>query len=414
MSKTPSSFSACASVALLSCAASLQAADPFVVTVVSDQSGAPASIEVGSSNFLDLVDDVINSQSDFSAFRYFAYDASIDFLGVADAVTFDINSAGTAAVLNIPSIDFTRTFPGGTREQVEDQIEDFFKKEGSGIYADFLNEISRRSAASVTDGNPRSTTASVANDVFNSLGMTPASDLLVDDATASAPNYSLFGIGFNSGTFEAGDLKGSYSDFSISTKFALTDRASLVCALPLNYMTIEDAKIYGVGLSLALPVRVNIMSKTDPMNWRITPTFGYTIRASEDLASGAALLTYGLCSTIDYRLGSNWIVCMVNQVTAFNSMSISYDEYEFDADLTQLIFKNGLRSVHKLSDRIVVDAFLVTTNFSEDAAVSQYWTIGTSVSFKLFRSRNVVLGANYDTGDDFKAWSIGLSSAWKF
>ena len=150
------------------------------------------------------------------------------------------------------------------------------------------------------------------------------------------------------------------------------------------------------------------------MNWRITPMMGLSLRASADLASGAALFQYGVINSIDYRLNSKWIICMVNQLSGYQSLTVTYDDYEFDPDITQLILKNGVRGVTKVSDRWILDAYLVDTRFLEDAAVKQFWTIGGSAMFKLTKTRNIQLGANYDTGDDFSAWSVGLSSAWRF
>lgn len=89
-------------------------------------------------------------------------DAALDYAGVANAITFsqtpDLGS-GTRATFVIPIIDFTRTFVGASRDEVEDQIEEFLKTEGADVYRRFLEAMNRSSPFAVSDGNPTSTTA---------------------------------------------------------------------------------------------------------------------------------------------------------------------------------------------------------------------------------------------------------------
>jgi hypothetical protein len=413
--KTIRALSAAARGALLAFgfAGSLAAADPFSVTVSSHGMHGPDSLTVGSSSFLDLIDDLVNARAEFTVFDGMEYNATLDYLGVGDAMNFFLNGSGTEAFLEIPSLGFSESFFGGSREEVYDQIEDWFKKDGADVYADFLKSIAKESAASVTDGNPTAATAAAAQSSFETLGWTPIEDLLTEPGAAS-PNYSGFGLGFNSGRFKAGNLRGSKSDLALPFKFRLSDRLSLAGSIPVQWIDLEGAKVYGVGAHLALPYRMRMMSKEEPMNWRLTPMIGMTLRASGDLASGAALFQYGLINSIDYRINSKWIICIVNQLSGYQSLTVTYDDYEFDPDITQIILKNGVRGVTKVSDRWILDAYLVDTRFLESAAVKQFWTIGGSAMFKLTKTRNLQFGANYDTGDDFSAWSVGLSTAWRF
>lgn len=393
----------------------LSAADPFEVTVTPTGGGMHVEpVTVGSSNFLDLVDDVINAAGEFSFFETTQFEATLLYLGVPDAMTFYVNDTGTSAELYIASLDEFVNFTAGSRYELEQQIEDWFETEGTEVYADFLAAIAESSPAAVTDGNPTAATAADARTSFDSFGFTPAEDLVMATDGATSPNYSGFGLGFNSGTFKAGDLRGTKTDLNIPFRFALSEKLSLAGAVPIHYLSLEGAKIYGLGINLALPYRARIMTKENPLNWRITPTIGLTVRGSADLASGAALYQYGLINSIDYRINSKWIICMVNQLSAYESLEVSYDDYDFDPNISQLILKNGLRAVTKLSDRWILDGYVINTRFLEDAAVEQFWTLGVSGMFKLTKNRNLQMGLNYDFGDDYSAWSIGLSSAWKF
>ena len=400
---------------LLSLPSVATAAEPFTVTVSAFGMHGPADLTVGGNQFLDLIDQIINAEGAFRDFEGFEFGANLDYLGVSNAIFLSLNASGTEAFLEIPSIGFNEIFVGGSRAEVEQQVEDWFKAEGADTYADFLASIAKTSPVAVTDGNPTAATASSAETTFAALGFTPIDDLVIDDTGAVAsPNYSGFGLGFNSGQFKAGDLTGSISNVSVPFRFKLSERLSLAGSVPMTYLTLEGAKVYGLGFNLALPYRARVMTREQPMNWRFTPVAGMNVRASSDLASGAALFTYGVVNSIDYRINRQWILCVVNQLTGYQSLTVTYDDYEFDPNIDQLILKTGLRAVTKVSARWVLDGYLIDTRFLQDAAIEQFWTLGLSGQFKLTKNRNLQLGFNYDFGDDFSAWSFGLSSAWKF
>lgn len=393
-----------------------RANSPFEIKVSAT---GPGDITIGSSDFLDLVDAFIKAEDHFNAYNGYQTHANLTYLAIENAMIFDITPAGTFAQLQIPSIGLNRNFNGTSRADVENQIEDFFQSEGADLYAQFLAAVAQQSPLAVTDGNPNAATATQAEETFASEGFTPVEDLFVEDisrsgGTDTSPRISGFGIGLNSGKFKAAGLSGSKTDLSIPFKFGINERLSLSGSVPFHYMTLEDAKIYGAGLNLALPYRIKIMSKDNPLNWRLSPTVGISARASKELASGAALVDYGLVNTLDYRLNSRFIICLVNQITNYQSLEVSYDGYDFDPDIQQTILKNGGRLVTKLAERWIGDFFLIDTRFLEDAAVDQFTTVGTSISYRLTRTRNLQLGFNYDKGDNFEAWSAGLSSSWKF
>ena len=76
--------------------------------------------------------------------------------------------------------------------------------------------------------------------------------------------------------------------------------------------------------------------------------------------------------------------------------------------------KNGLRAVTPFTRRVIGDFFIVDSRFLKAAAVKSFQTFGGSLSFRATKSFNLSLSANYDTGTDFKAYSVGMSSAWRW
>jgi hypothetical protein len=410
--------------ALFALAGSLIAADPFSIHVQEiTPAGDGLTGVVSGSNFLDVMEEAIEANTVLAAFDQLSYNADLTYLGVEEAISFilfDGMGTGAEATLFIPSIDFQRDFggPGYTRDQLSDEIDDFFETEGSSVVGEFLAAMAKQSVVMPTDGNPNAATNQRADDRIQQDGFTDVAELFVEDAAADSGggrrNFSGFGLGFNSGRFEAGDLEGTKTIVSIPFRIALSDRVALSGAVPFEYLTVEDASIYGVGLTLGLPIKLMAMDAEKRLNWRVTPAVGVSARGSVDLASGGAMFEYGVTNTLDYRINKRVIICMVNQVTGYQSFSVEYDEYEFDPNIKQLILKNGLRGVYRFTNRLIGDVFFLDTRFTEDAAVDQFFTLGGSLGYKLTRKASLRVGFNYDTGDDFKAWSVGLSSAWKF
>jgi hypothetical protein len=252
-------------------------------------------------------------------------------------------------------------------------------------------------------------------------GFTPASDFTFDTAgmaeaaaTPSQARFSGFGIGFNSGRFEAAGFKGTNTDMSLPFRLRLTDRVSLNGSIPISLVEVEGSKIYGVGLNLGLPIRLRIMNKENPTNWRVTPLLGISARGSKDIAGGGVIWMAGVTNTVDYRVNSKLIVGMVNQISMHESLNVEYSNYNFDPNVSQQILKNGVRAVTPLTKRLIGDAYIIHTNFLQDAAIESYTTFGASLAFRLAQKFDITLGGNYDTGDRYKSWSVGFSSAWKF
>ena len=398
-------------VAGLMAASSALAANLFEVT------GTDGIITktVSSSNVLDLIQSTIENTSLFPAG---ITNADLTFLGVPKAMSYSLNPAGTSATLNIPSISFTRTFTGANRDAVYVAMEDFLKTDGSSVLSRFLKEMAKQSAVAVTDGNPNASTAIAAKGIFMSEGFTPA-DQLTFEGDSPRPNFGGFGIGFNSGRFDADvagkTFSGEFAELGLTwLNLGLGDRVRLLAPFSASYLTIDNTAVYGVGQSLSLPIRILIMDKTNPWNWRLTPVGGISARASIDALSGAVIWHAGLVNSIDYRVNHRLIVCLVNQLTTHQGLPVKYGSYSFDSEIDQLIAKNGIRLVTPLTKRLIGDVYFIDTRFLNAAAVKQFETVGASISLRATKKYKLSLASNYDFGNNYKAYSVGLSSAWSW
>ncbi len=390
---------------------------PFQATATSADALPATTITAASGKYFDFLDTLVNSQGAFQPLNNRPYTAAMTFLGVPNAVRYVSNAAGTSVNVLLTPTGFTRTFTGASKQAVDDQIKQFFKKDGGPVVADFLKAVARTSPIAVTDGNPTAATAVAAAAVFTSQGFTSADELADASAAAggAAPKFGGLSFGLNAGHFEAGPFEGKFYDFSATLAAFGGGIIRLEIPASLNFLKLDGgSKVGGAAINVCLPIQLHKMTKTDPWNWRVTPLLGLGARGSVDLASLAPLWQGGVINTVDYRATDKLVVSMVNQLTLHKSLGVSYDDLDFDPRINQQILKNGVRCSTPLSPVITLDGFVVHTHFFKEAAVNNFWTLGGAGTYRLTPKWNLALGFNYDTGDNFKSYGFGFSSAWKW
>lgn len=399
----------------------LDAADLFSVSGTTTDALPTVHTTVTGSSLLDLVENAINAQGEFLQFQNRDFEALLDYAGVANAMRFTIvdnslNGGGVTTRLEaISGLD--RTFSGATREDVEDQIEEFLKKEGSSEYARFLKAISEQSKVAITDGNPYAATAQIANQAFmqfgNEIGETREEKERGDQGGG-------FGIGFNAdvGTFKAGGIEGNAYQLPLYAKWAITDRVAVQLNIPLSYISIESANVFGAGLGLGVPIKVIKRTKENPWLWQVTPSGGAFLTGSEDMVAGGALAQGGLTSLLSYDW--DWItVSMGNHFSVMEGLPIEFADVNIDPGVSQQILKNGLKASVPLGRRWVAEAYGIYTRFLEKAAVEDYFTLGGDIAFRLSAKpgkSGAFLRAGLYThiGSDFESAGIQFGTGWKF
>lgn len=371
-------------------------------------------LRAGNSNLEKLVKELLRTEGTFQALADSPYFAALNYAGVANAITFNVNTDGMVARLDLPSIKFNKRFTGRNRDEVEDKISDFLKKDGSDVLARFLKSMASQSLVAVTDGNPNSTTALSASNAYAS-SMDTAFTNEEKDAAENA-SASSFGASFSGsiGSIDADGIKGSIYQFPIRTRYQINQRVGVNLDIPLSYIEIEGAEIYGAGVNLAVPIQIVPASKKSPWHWQVTPFVAFDASASEDFGAGGMLLSGGLNSVVSYDFGPV-ILSMGNYFSAHEGIPFSYDEYNVDPGVSQQILKNGLKLDVPLGKRWIVDVYAIHTKFLADAAVEQYFTVGGSVGYRVANSGGYIrLGLYADVGDNYSSPHAFLGTGWKF
>lgn len=394
-----------------------QARDLFTITATG---GAP-TVTVGSNSVLDLINDAVNAQGHFSAFNGVPMNNSLNYAGVANAISLNVNAAGTSAFLNIPSIGYTRSFSGANRSDTEQQIENFLKTDGADVMARFLKAMSAASLVAVTDGNPNSTTAFAASQAYGNYAMTFAETKEEKEAPQPSSEHVALGIVADVGTFDANGFKGKAYSLPMYARFKLSERVGLNIDLPLNYIEVESADIFGFGLSVGLPTKVVLKTKENPLSWQVAPYGGANMSASQDFLAGGLIANGGINSLLAYDFGK-MTLSMGNHFSLHESVPMTFDSYTFDPGVSQYILKNGVKLDIPFKRRWVVDFYAIHTKFLEKAALDQYYTVGAEIGYRSVskpdsgKKKNgyIKFGIYSDIGSNYTSAHAQFGTGWKF
>lgn len=374
------------------------------------------TISEADSAMLDLLDRAIRREGDFAALAGTNYTASITFLGVPNSIGIDLNAAGTAATLSIPSINFSRDFTGTDEDDVRDQIRDFLKREGADIIGRLRTAVRSVSAASITDGNPDSNTASAARAIFFTQGLTPAATLVFNDADVPVgPGRAGFAVTARTATMEIGGEDYTATQLRLAAELfslKLSDRVRLEMPVSADYVEIEGTEVYGGGAFLALPVRIHTMDANKAVGWRVAPVAGGQTRVSFDAVSGAVTWYAGLVSTVDYRVGPRLIVSIINQASYHEGLPIAVKGFTFESDVNQVILKNGFRLLTPVARRGHAGIHYVHTDFMHEAAIDAYHTAGVSVETRVGRATSLSAVLESDWADGYVSAAGRLQFNW--
>ncbi len=384
--------------------------DLFGVFVnATDNSGQ--SLAVTSSSVLNLVTDLIDTSSDFAQFDGVPFQASLTYAGIENAISFQLNGAGDDASLTFELLNGeTFTFTG---DNVDDQIEDFLKKDGIGTYSKFLAAINRRSLVGVTDGNPFSTTARNAQYAFERWGMQysltgpdritrPASpapeetfpqeteETQIEGSAHAQPVARDPGTIYESSGFRlridasASSMSSDIGDgqsytIAPSTEYRINRRVGIGSALAGTYQDIEGSQVAHISLHIGLPVRIILPEEGTRWAWQVTPFGAVAGSGSVDMVSGGILWTGGMNSLLEYHPGWGLTLAMTNQVSFHEGVPIKFSDYEFDTEVSQQILKNGLLIGKDLTNSFYVFGSLTHTAFLDDAAIDEYLSPGVGL-----------------------------------
>ncbi|MFI4916554.1 MAG: hypothetical protein ACIAS6_08630 [Phycisphaerales bacterium JB060] len=445
--------------------------DLFRVMVTADDPMV-GSLSVGGSSVPDLVEDLLDTQNDFSMFDGEDFAASLRYAGVDDAISFTLSDDGDRATLQFlgrqgDPLVFTTDATG----DVEDQIVEFLEKEGSATVADFLKEINQRSLVAVTDGNPQSTTARMASYKYDRFGkhqdltrlerrimrgeivqpaaaspgvfrttqqeqtgdmqavgdangfgqdgsQDPASDpMQMESAPVGSASMQWFQPGSDRGLRIRFDAQAGISDADgLETTFvnlagSLEYRVNRFWGVAASF-PISYYDVEGADVFTAgahVDVPIRLIQQEDGKGFTFQIAPGALIAGSGSYEMVSGGLFWGVGGT---ALASyevgDWLFSGAASYTHFDSISLELSEFEFDPALTQDYFRVGGKASYHIGDNAYVFAGGSYSDFLDDAAVDNYYSPTAGLGFRTGGGFNIRLAYEGDFGDDYEAHKVQL------
>ena len=216
-------------------------------------------IGASGNSMIELVEDLLDQSGDFAALQAVPnYTASLDYMGVEDAIVLDITNLGEDLVLTIPSTGAVVAFDTDSPAALEDQVEAFIRQDAAETWANFVESMSGQSELALLDGNPRSTTALMANSAFRRFGLNDTHSRL-GYREQEVTRFGTFGLtlefaGGNVETSQFDDL--TTLDGSLELGGEFNDTVGLAFSVVGQYRDYRGSELYDVGVELGLPLRL--------------------------------------------------------------------------------------------------------------------------------------------------------------
>lgn len=330
---------------------------------------------------------------------------ALDYRGLGLNLAYLANS--TTLTLNIPSIGVNQSFTGTTRDQSQEMLKDFFKKNGGDVLNRIMKKLAETSPVDPIAGNPNSLQSQAVSSDFDRNFTSHASNIKAAQAGSSTSN--LMGLGLRFGSY---DINGKTSDsltvpLSYTIRSDLDPRRQLTFSAPITYTTVEGAKVYSGNLGVSYRL---------PMNdaWALTPAANYAVTGSEDLGSVGQIVSASLTSSYVINL-DNFDLAIGNMVGYYQTLKASVGDYSFDPGIKNTVFRNGVmlsQPTNLFGKGMSVEYSLIDTRFTGDALYTTGYdeigvTLGTNKSANSSRSY-LRAGVSYLTSSQAKGFTANF------
>jgi hypothetical protein len=375
-------------------------AAPFEVTLSSNgqtRSYSYSNIEdaidaISGSSLEELLPSYTDGSPTFADVNLRGLDATLSYPG-----------AGTTLVLEIPSIGLRREFTGATRDDSQEELEDFFRgQEGDEVLTRILQELAAETPIDPVAGNPNALLSRMGDHDF--ARATSYREGLQISAVDRSDH--MFGAELEGGWYGTDVVDQDVYSADLNYSYSFDDQLALILDLPLTYIESEDAKAYQASLGAGL--RMNVTPQ-----WAITPIIRVGGSASEDL--GSAAIIYSGSVTSDYRIpvSDRDQLQIGNMVGYYKTDGITVADYRIDYDLSNVRFKNGVALAHEFTDDLVPITGRVFANDSrfagDDLFNDNYQEYGVSVGRQLGQFSSVDLGASYLYAEDYDGVKVNFN-----
>jgi hypothetical protein len=393
--------------ALLLPAAPARAFDLFEIFVTNtDGSGIP-DLVVGGSDLPQLLEDLVNAQGAFAAYAGAAFSADITFLGIPNAINITVDPATQTGTLTFTALGAGAQTFVFTGVDLWRQIENFIQNDLAAQLSAFLAIINELSLIAITDGTPLSTTALAADYVFDRFAL--HADLTAAERRAADQDPIDTGMRARVDGF-AGNIDTTLADgYSLavvpSLQYVFNKDLSIGFMFPINYMQIEGAEVLNVHVNVAMPWTLVHPNEYSPVSVRVVPFGTLAFSGSLDLVAGGMFAGGGVLGTTSVMLG-DLMVSFSGQLAAYESITLRYEDYEFDPGVSQQVAKVGVKATQAIGDNFYIYGSYVFTSFLQAAAVDEWHTPGFGFGYRIDNGLNLAVGYTGDIADGYQSHNL--------
>lgn len=328
----------------------------------------------------------------------------VDFRGLPIVVSYPYPN-DSRLLFAVPSLGIEKTFVGTSRDDSNQQLKDYLKKDANEI-------LKKLTEVSPVDPIP----PAQYNQIQDEFNTGTGNSFEPIDFGADLPG--LFGVGFR---YEHHNVEGrsiTYFTLPLQKSFSLGEGKELVFRLPLEYREVESAKVYQIigGLSYKTPVS---------NKWFLTPSISYGVVGSRDLASVAQIVSTSLTSEVLLigGTGSKYSLSMGNLVGYSETLPFRYKDYDLSVERRNTITRNGILlsmvlPKNFLEMEMIAEVFLVDTRALGDPLYQDHYNeIGFAIGPKRLMTRGDKSFVNTSTqlvGLGFRYFHSDVSNGWRF
>jgi hypothetical protein len=370
-------------------AAPVVASNEFFKISALSTGGAAAGFDQ-SGNLFHVTGEMLQSSGPFSSLSSQAFNSTLAYGPVYNAITFSENAAHTSVTLAIPLTGYSQTFTGFNSADLQLQVQSFFQTNQNNAYAQLLQALDQQSPLALFDGNPQAATALVASDAFTRFGM--------QNFLSTEPKQAGNGIELN-GDFSGGGTHAGenawYAQASFESAFRFTNHFAFSTATMLEYRNLSSSETYVIAQELATPITI-LLHKGDGVSWMATPWAFGAFAVSYDQAAGSFQVGGGGTSDFALHMGSV-TVTLADQISYASNIKGQIRGYNFDTPVNQWILKNGADVAVRIPETpTTLDVGLAYSNFLRKAAIPSYWTptAGLNVNFDQFSGLRIAANAD--------------------
>lgn len=335
----------------------------------------------------------------------------LDFRGLPMLLQY--NTTGTTLTFNIPSLNISQSFTGATRDDSEDQLEDFLIHNGSDILGRIQQELVRQSPIDPLAGNPTSLQSTMAANDFAAAGF----DTAGNQHTEQGAN-KLF-LGLRGGSYTSRDISGNVATLPLAYTIHNVDNPGMQINLsaPITYIETNGSKTANAsfGIGMQFPVFEGGEGMFD--SWYLTPRVSTGVVGSADLGAAGWIASGTLTSRATTAFG-NFRLTVANMVGYSTSLALNVSDVESDPEVKNTIFKNGLMAEYPMDmqwfgkQTSLQAGYALTNLVGTDLYMNEYHdvslSIGTSSAGTGALTKLLRIGLEGTFGDDYKAYAISF------